>query len=138
MISVVKFRPEHLLAITPQPEQREELTAAQHVGMAGDGWSVLNNGKPIACAVLLELGDGRVSVLAFIGADAGPHMRSVFSVANRIFDLTPHRRIEAIVLAGFAAGARWMRMLRFKLETPAGMEKFGPNGETYMLYSRVK
>lgn len=138
MIETVQFNPAHLLTITPQPEQRAEWEAAVDAGLAGDGWSVLLNGKTLACAILDDLGDGRAAVLAFIGADAGPYLTKIFRVADRMFDMSVYRRIEATVLASFAAGARWMDMLRFELETPKGMRKFGPRGETYMLYSRVR
>lgn len=138
MIETVQFRPEHLWTLTPQPEQRAELAAAQEASLEGDGWSVQKDAKTLACAILVELGDGRAAVLAFIGADAGPHMTTVFRVADRMFDMSAHRRIEATVLADFAAGARWMRLLHFELETPNGMKKFGPRGETYLLYARVR
>ena len=54
-----------------------------------------------------------------------------------MFEMHTYGRIEALVVSGFAAGARWMEMLGFELETPKGMKSFGPNGETYMLYART-
>lgn len=138
MIETVPFRAEHLATLTPQPEQRAEWEAALAAEMEGDGWSVRQDNKTLACAVLIGLGDGRAAVLAFIGADAGPHIVTVFRVADRMFDMSAYRRIEATVLAGFAAGMRWMGLLRFELETPKGMRKFGPGGETYLLYARIR
>lgn len=137
MLKIDMFKPEHLLTLTPQPQQREEWVQAVDAKIDGLGWSVLKEGKTLACAILSELGDERAAVLAFIGSDAGPHMRSVFMAARRMFRAYRYQRIEATVLAGFPAGDRLMRMLQFKLETPNGMRRFGPKGETYMLYSRV-
>jgi len=137
MIETRQFLPGHLGGITPQPEQAAEWAAAVRGEMAGDGWTVLADGKPIACAVLVRSGFSRGAVHAFIGADAGPHMLAVYRVAERMFEMHTYCRIEALVAAGFAAGARWMEMLGFELETPNGMKSFGPNGETYMLYART-
>jgi hypothetical protein len=133
----VPFRAEHLRTLTPQPEQRAELEAAVASGQEGYGWTVQVGGKAVACAVLVGSGH-RGAVFAFIGADAGPYMRRVYRVAERLFDTAPFRRIEATVLTGFAAGDRWMRMLKFELETPNGMRAFGPGGETHSLYARIK
>lgn len=138
MIKVVPFIPEHLLTLTPQPEQRAELAAAVDAQMSGDGWSVQLDDKTLACAVLVGLGDDRAAVLAFIGADAGPQLTRILRVADRMFEMSAYQRIEATVAAGFAAGARWMQLLGFELETPNGMRKFGPDGETHFLYSRVR
>lgn len=138
MAEAVQFRPEHLLTLTPQPEQRAEWAAAVDAELDGAGWTVLAEDKSIACAILTELGDGRAAVWAFIGADAGPHMARVFRVAERMFEMSRYRRIEATVLTGFKAGERWMGMLNFELETPNGMQKFGPAGENYSLYARIR
>jgi hypothetical protein len=137
MLETKRFVPEHLKGITPQPEQAAEWAAAVQDTPRGDGWTVLVDGKPIACAVLVQTSMSRAAVYAFIGADAGPYMRAVYRTAARMFDMHPYSRIEALVIEGFAAGARWMEMLDFELETPNGMKSFGPNGETYMLYART-
>lgn len=138
MIEVIQFKAAHLLTLTPQPEQRAEWEAAVEAGIEGAGWSVRQGDKTLACAILADLGDGRAAVLAFIGADAGPYLTRILRVADRMFEMSMYRRIEATVLAEFAAGARWMRLLCFELETPKGMRKFGPGGETYLLYARVR
>jgi len=137
MLETKPFVPEHLQGITPQPEQAAEWDAAVQNELEGAGWTVLADGKPIACAVLVQTGIYRGAVYAFIGADAGPHMLAVYRVADRMFEMHAYSRIEALVIKGFEAGARWMEMLGFELETPNGMKSFGPNGETYMLYART-
>ena len=137
MLETRRFQPGHLGGITPQPEQAAEWKEAVRGKMEGDGWTVLADGKPIACAVLVRTGFSRGAVYAFIGADAGPHMLAVYRTAERMFDMHAYNRIEALVAGDFEAGARWMEMLGFELETPNGMKSFGPNGETYMLYART-
>lgn len=143
IVETLPFRAEHLGTITPQPEQAAELAAltpeqARASELAGEGWSVLVDGKAVACAVLVPASDNRATVWAFIGVDAGPYMRRIFRVATAMFDHSGFRRIEAVVATGFAAGVRWMRLLGFELETPNGMKFFGSNGESYSLYARVK
>lgn len=139
MVEILPFRAAHLLTLTPQPEQRAELEALVESGVseAGAGWTVQVNGKTVACAILAGSGH-RAAVFAFIGADAGPHMLTVYRAAEFMFASAPFWRIEATVLTGFTAGERWLRMLKFELETPNGMRAFGPGGETHSLYARVK
>jgi len=137
MITVVPFLSKHLLTLTPQPEQRAEWLVAAQAGLEGNGWSVQQDGKTLACGVLIALGDGRAAVMAFIGSDAGPHMAKIIRAADRAFEMSVYSRIEATVVARFDAGARLMRILGFELETPNGMRRFGPNGETHMLYARL-
>lgn len=137
MIDVIPFKSEHLRTLTPQPEQQAEWADAVGAGMEGDGWSVQLNGKSLACGVLVALGDGRAAVQAFVGADAGPYMTKILRVTERALRVAPYRRVEATVVEGFVAGDRLMRLLGFELETPKGMRRFGPNGETHMLYARL-
>ena len=139
MLETKAFVPEHLKGITPQPEQRAEWEAAVNTEAPDflPGWTVFADGKPIACAVLTGLSNARGTLWAFVGADAGPHMLAVYRAAERMLGTAKYSRIETVVIEGFAAGARWMEMLGFELETPNGMKSFGPNGETYMLYART-
>jgi hypothetical protein len=129
--------------IVPQPEQAAEWAAitaeqARASELSGEGWSIFVGLHPVACAVLSEISDGRAAIWAILSVDAGPHMLRALRVSRRMFEQSNFRRIEAVVLTGFAAGDRWMRILGFQLETPHGMAAFGPNGEAYSLYARVK
>ena len=142
MIEVVKFRAEHLLTLEAQEEQVKELESAtidQALEMEeSGGYSVIKDGKTIACAVIIPLADNRGSISAFFGKHAGPHMLKIYRIARFMLETTDHRRIESVVLTDFPAGHRFMNMLGFKLETPEGMKNFGPNGENYSLYARLK
>lgn len=142
MIEVLPFRAEHLETLTPQPEQSAEYAtltperarASEEIGV---GLTVVADGKTVACAVVMEMAPGRGGVWALVGADAGPHMVTVYRAAQRLFEAAAHRRTEALVLTSFAAGHRFMRLLGFELETPNGMRAFGANGESYSLYAKV-
>lgn len=45
-------------------------------------------------------------------------------------------RLQTLCLENFERSQRWLERLGFKYE--GKMEKFGPNGETYLRYARVK
>jgi hypothetical protein len=139
----VPFRAEHLSQLQPTAEQRDEWEGitpeqARTSEVSGDGYSLLVDEQPVACAVLIIGADGRGALWAFIGGNAGPHLLTLCRFVRHWLDHTPCRRIEALVLTGFSNGCRWMDMLNFELETPNGMRSFGPNGESYLLYARTK
>lgn len=142
MITVEPFRAHHLEGFVPQPAQCAEFaevtpeTARAHE-MAGVGRSILADGELVACAVLAPLGDGRGVLWALVGAKAGPYMLRAKRIAEQMMRESGLRRIEAVVLTGFSAGHRWLKMLGFELETPNGMKAFGKNGENFSLYSRI-
>jgi hypothetical protein len=50
----------------------------------------------------------------------------------------PHyRRIQATIAANFPDAVKFVEKLGFTNDTPNGLANYGPNGETYYLYSKV-
>lgn len=136
---VVPFEPSHALAMDVQPAQRmSEFSPEALAAPAGDAWTGMVDGRPVACAGLVEVWAGRAYAWALLAAYAGPHMVSITRAIRCRLARSPYRRVEMAVDAGFSAGARWAELLGFERETPMPMRKYLPNGRDAWLYARTK
>lgn len=134
------FKPEHLRALRLQPAQawcEPHLTddlLAQTAEL--EAYTAMVDGEPIACAGFMPFWEGRAMVWSYIGAQAGSHMFAITRAVQRALDLTPYRRVEAYVDAGFEAGVRWVTLLEFEFE--GTLRAFLPDGRDQLLFARVK
>jgi len=141
MIEIVKFIPMHLDLIHEQ-----EATACMRPHMAAEhtqalaslphSYTVLSDGRPIACGGLVEYWNGRAEAWAVLDAVCKKDFIAVHNAARRFLDSVGIRRIEAVVHVGFDAGHRWLRTLGFVMEAPL-LESYDPDGRDYSLYARV-
>lgn len=140
MIEIVPFLPEHFVALQAPATQRawvEENAAALAQG-PGDARTALLDGRPIACAGVIELWPGRGYAWALLDRSSGRHMLPITRAVRGFLDSAPWRRVEMAVDAKFLAGCRWADLLGFVRETPAPMRAFAPNGADCFLYARVR
>jgi hypothetical protein len=139
MIEIVEFKPEHIDAMDVQPAQRMSPEARKGFAAPfGDAWTGLVDGRPVGCAGVVKVWDGRGYAWALLGVDAKHHMKAITRAVRRGLETTNYRRIEMAVDAGFDAGCHWARMLGFELETPRPMRAYLPNGNDAWLYVRVR
>lgn len=139
-MDVVAFEPWHARVLTPQPAQRMDAQAFDEAFDApfGDAWTAMHEGRPIACAGLVELWRGRAMAWALLAADAGRHLRPLTRVIRFHLDNARFDRIELSVDAGFGNGCQWARMLGFTLAAPSPLRKFLANGGDAWLFERVR
>lgn len=136
MIEVVEFNPAHAAALEVQDAQRVD--AACLGGEYGMAFTAMADGRPVACAGVLEVWAGRGYAWALLGRDCGSYFLAIHRAVNRGIVLCGLRRVEMAVDAGFLPGIRWAQLLGFKLETPEPMRAFLPNGRDAYLYARVQ
>jgi hypothetical protein len=132
---IVPFERAHLRAINAQKAQRDWELGAD--GDPGQAWTAVVDGRPIACAGMLEVWTGRAYVWALLGEDAGPHLLSITRAIRSALARSGFARIEMAVDAQFEAGQRWAEMLGFRCETPEPMRRFFPNGNDAYMYARI-
>jgi RimJ/RimL family protein N-acetyltransferase len=65
-------------------------------------------------------------------------MLQITRYVGRVLACYPARRIEATVLAEFAAGCRWLERLGFEREDRNGLRGYDTTGRTFALYARIK
>lgn len=102
----------------------------------GLSWTALDGDEPICCAGVVEVWEGRAYAWALLSEYAGPHLLTLTRVIRSRLASLRYRRVEMAVDAGFDAGCRWAKMLGFRLETPAPMRGYLPNGRSAWLYAR--
>jgi len=94
--------------------------------------------RVIACLGAYALHPGRALVWGLLSRDCGPHLLSLTRAVRRWLASCPYARVEAHAEHGFAAGARWLRLLGFACETPQGMRRFTPEGRASSLYAWLR
>ena len=136
------FRPRHLSELILQPHQRawQGRVSAGHarvLGRQGQAWSGFGaDGRPVACAGVLDRGEGRGLAWALLAADLGPGgFVALHRAVSRGMAAMPYRRIEAHVAAGFAPGRRWARLLGFAFE--GVMRGYLADGGDALLFARL-
>jgi hypothetical protein len=94
--------------------------------------------RVIACLGAHALHPGRALAWGLLSRDCGPHLLALTRAVRRWLASCPYARIEAHAEQGFAAGARWLRLLGFACETPQGMRRFTPEGRDSRLYAWLR
>lgn len=139
-MNLVPFDPAHALAMRVQPNQslpRGEFLRALSTP-AGEAYTGMVDGRPIGCAGVVEMWQGRALAWALLSEDAGPHMIAVTRAIRFFLGTVPFRRVEMAVDAEFPAAIRWAEMLGFERETPEPMRAYTPDGRACYQYARVK
>lgn len=103
---------------------------------SGDATTIIIDGKVACCLGIAEYNDGTGLAWSLMGKQSEGHMTCVTRAALDCIKRCKFDRIEMHVDASFKLANKWADMLGFMLETPNGMKKWGPNGETYNLYAR--
>ena len=138
---VIPFDVGHLLLLDPHDEQRAEyeFTLPRASGLAQSPWrytGIVDN-RAVACGGVQIIRENTGLAWMCFAKGSGKYMKEITNATREALDACPLPRIETLVKTSFKAGHRWMKRLGFELEAPA-MRKYGPNGETYSLYARIK
>lgn len=121
-MQLLAFRPEHLLTLKLQAAQAsaQPLMTAQHgseiVSAAGQAWTAVVDGKPIACAGMIEFWKGRAYAWAYLSEDFKAHAKSVHRATIALLAGAQWRRVEMTVDVHHGAAKRWAAHLGFERE----------------------
>ncbi len=138
MIDVQPLDP--VLLQTLRLQKSQAWIAALLHGLAGIDASdpavmVYHAERPIGALGAIPHWPGRATCWALLAEDLGPLMIPLTRAVKAWLELQPHRRLEATCQAEDPRGHRWAELLGFERECL--MRGYGPNGEDYLLYSRV-
>lgn len=143
-MDVRPFHSQHLIDLALQPAQAWMRAIVSDKAYAlmfaqAQSLSLFIGGRVAAVAALVTIWPGRAHLSALVAGDVGPAgMLALHREALRRLAACPVRRIEAAVDGEFEPGHRWLRLLGFQCETPAGMPGYLPTGGTAYLYARTK
>lgn len=149
--SAVQFRP-----MRPVDAPRLHLQRSQHVCLGvtrivhsiedgrelvegGPAWTAERacDGRVLCIAGFKELWPGRHAVAwAMLATGLGPAHLAITRYARDRIAEAPFDRIEAIVREGVSAECRWARLVG--LTFIARLRKWGPDGETHVLFERIR
>jgi hypothetical protein len=140
---IVPLQEHHVRALTPQQAQAgqseaERVHDAMALAQSGSGWALVCEEGVAAIAGVQAQWGGRGVAWCLLSDLAGAHMVPLTRAVRRYLDGLDYARIEMYVDAQFAEGCRWARLLGFKNETPEGMPRFLPNGNTAFMYGRTR
>ena len=110
---------------------RKVLAACQAATITDD------DGTPVAIVGVVVVHPGRAQVWTMLAQNAGQHMLGLTRAIKKLLKgFADYDRVEATVRTDFAPGHRWARLVGFERECT--MRCFGPDGQDYDLYARVK
>lgn len=107
------------------------------IGLAGS-----NRGRVLCCAGFTELfpageaSGGHAVAWALLAEGLGAAHLAITRYARRQFEASSYSRIEAIVRAAVVGECKWPRLIGMSLA--ATLERWGPQGETHLLFERIK
>ena len=136
------FRPHHLSLLILQPHQqawqgRVTSSHARALNRRGQAWTGRSDaGRVVACAGVLDRGEGRGLAWALLAGDLEPGgFIGLHRAVAKALPTLPYRRIEAHVAADFPPGRRWARLLGFGFE--GVMRGYQADGGDALLFARV-
>lgn len=135
MIELIPFERAHLQRFSPQQAQQAEASIGEDMDV-GDAWTALLHGEVLGCGGLIELWQGRAYAWALLAESAAPHLLRLTRGIRFRLAASSFARIEMVVDASFAPGARWAEMLGFERETPRPLRSYLPGGRDAWLYAR--
>ena len=141
MIEFVPFEPSHFARLKLQPAQQKwaqlqlDVEYARSL-MVGHTMTGMLGGKPVGCAGLVKLWEGRGQAWALIGEFDPICWVPIVREMRKRLNASGFRRIEMDVAADFGPGCKLARLLGFEVE--ALRKSFSPYGEDYFLFARVR
>lgn len=139
-MEIVPFKAEHIFALRLQAQQAHHHGVLNHeyahaLEACGGSYTAIVNGRPVACAGIVEQWAHRGLAWALIGEDAGRHFVAITKAVRRMLDIAHFHRIEMQVNCEFPQAIRWAQMLGFEVESK--MRLFTPDGRDAFMYVRL-
>lgn len=144
-VAFIQFKARHIREFDTQAAQVAELglatpEVADYLEASAYSFSGLYEGECIGSAGVQRRWGGYGDAWALFGNIPRPSWTAITREVIRVLDEAlqdDFSRIDTHILDGFSQGHRWARMLGFSMVRHP-MRNWGPNGETYWLYERLR
>jgi hypothetical protein len=138
---IVPFEPWHLERIALQPAQAFvgamlDPGYGAALAMAGEAYSAVVDGQIVGSCGIVPVHAGLANAWALLSDCGSRRFLRIHKAVARFLDGQRFRRVQTTVRSDFAAGHRWALALGFEAE--ARLEAWGPEGDDYHLYKRIR
>jgi hypothetical protein len=143
---IVPFEPAHLLLIEPGAIEVKALANADlgdlmsHHRDTDPAFSIVHGDRVLASSVVTLVAKGVASAWLLASDEMRRHPVFLHKHVRRGMELVERglrlRRLQIVVRTDLEVARRWAERLGFRCE--GEMAGYGPNGENYWLYARVK
>ena len=115
-LDLVPFEVKHLAAIPrAEPVVSPEPNGAAAVAAASHAYTLLEDGRPVACGGLLRVDETRAIAWAWIGHPGPRALLRTFRAMKAGLEHMRYPQVDAIVVDDWLPGQRWLRLLGFSL-----------------------
>ena len=141
MVEIVPFKPEHLAALRLQGAQaasQPQLTRGHGEDLAslpGAAYTALADGRPIACAGIIRVWEGRGYAWSYLSEEALSRFKDVHRAVLKALRACRLPRVEMAVNPQHPAAKRWAWHLGFDFECLA--RKWAPDGRDMEIWVRI-
>ncbi len=109
----------------------------------GPAYTLFVNDEIVGCAGVILLGYGKgeawmLRVSSRLCKCKKTAYKIIKEVLPMIIKANNLKRVQALIKPDFDRGKNLAKHLGFKNETPEGMEGYGPNGETFLMYAKIR
>jgi hypothetical protein len=137
VLSIVPFSAKDLEALRPNMGDRavskEQVEALENEKYS---YTLMNDGKVVACAGVIEWWTGRGEGWMFIGPHTFQELLFFYRAVKRFFAACPFRRVEAVVEVDFPEAHQWVLNFGFKFE--GRLSRYAPDGDDMSLYAFIR
>lgn len=141
------FEPIDLVGFRLQPGQSDEralldLPFPEEFIRADLSLTAARGPVVLGCAGVVPANAHRAIAWAYVSTDVRP--RDWTAITRRTIAVLDQaraagfRRIEATARFDYPSASRWLRMLGFICETPVPMPYYGPEGDAYYQFARIR
>lgn len=147
MLKILPFQKEHFLKIRVR---EPNLSMAQGIGniaqfaevyqARGPAFTIFDGDLIVGSIGIVMIWKGFGEAWVYVSDDVERHKKEFHRVVKNLLDESIKnlniRRVQAVVEESYITGCKWAERLGFVEE--GRMRNYGVNGETYILYARVR
>ncbi len=142
-LELIPFKAEHLEHILSVGLKDEKITPfilpshGASIEKMGGYFTITEDQVPLVIGGIKPFWKGRAEAWLLFSKYKTKKFMSLISLINKVIDDSPIKRIEMIIDSDFCEGARWAKILGFKLEAPL-LKSYLPTGHDASLYAKVR
>lgn len=151
-VKIITYEPIHALDILERNVRENDVRLSRYPNweetvqgwkLNGPAFTMIAGGVVVGCAGVVLMEGQKGEAWTLLSSLFYKYPKTAFKTIRDYLDKITRdhklRRIQAFVdpVMGFKVCDNFLKHLGFKLETPEGLESFGPTGQTLFLYGKL-